>query len=89
MNIPVCIYTKDRFLLQCVLHGYDSSARLNYQPQSQDRTLTVQYKAPIRSQTLGPVTLGEHQYWPTGQCKGNYANPSTGQANTMFIRIVD
>lgn len=31
----------------------------HHQPHLPDRTLTVQYKAPIRSQALGPATLGE------------------------------
>src|SRR5689334_25029720 len=35
------------------------SWRGHHQPQSQDRTLMVQYKAPIRSQALSPMMLGE------------------------------
>src|SRR3954451_19976758 len=40
------------------MHGSYSSGRIT-KPQSQDRTLTVQDKAPIRSQALSPMMLGE------------------------------
>jgi hypothetical protein len=47
------------------------------------------YEAPIRSQTLGPMMLGEHRDRSTGQRKGISANPSTGQTGTMFLSILD
>src|SRR3954454_7857692 len=40
------------------MHGSYRSGRIT-KPQSQDRTLTVQDKAPIRSQALSPMMLGE------------------------------
>ena len=44
----------------------------------------MQNKAPIRSQTLGPATLGERRTRPTGQFQGSSANPSTGQIGPTF-----
>jgi hypothetical protein len=44
----------------------------------------VQNKAPIRSQTPGRTTLGEHRIRSTGQREGNSANRSSGQIGPMF-----
>ena len=49
----------------------------------------MQYKAPIRSQALGPMMLGERPAESTGQRKGSFANPSTGQIRQAFKDIVD
>ena len=49
----------------------------------------MQYKAPIRSQALGPVMLGERLAESTGQRKGSFTNPSTGQTRQAFKYILD
>ena len=49
----------------------------------------MQNKAPIRSQVIGPVTLGERQLQSTGQYKGNKANPSMGQIGMTFMGIIN
>ena len=56
---------------------------------SQDRTLKMQHKAPIRSQTLGPAMPGKYQNRTTGQHKGIRANPSTGQSDPVFESILE
>ncbi|POG18503.1 hypothetical protein CF117_19250 [Aeromonas veronii] len=62
---------------------------MHYQPHTQDRTLKMQHKAPIRSQTLGPAMLGNISIQSTGQRKGiMFANPSTGQIGLMFLSIM-
>ncbi|EBF4784799.1 hypothetical protein AC369_20290 [Salmonella enterica subsp. diarizonae] len=55
----------------------------------QDRTLGMQHKAPIRSQTLGPVMPGKYQNQTTGQHKGIRANPSTGQSAPVSESILE
>ncbi len=49
----------------------------------------MQYKAPIRSQALSPMIPGNVLTESTGQCKGTFANPSTGQIRQAFKDIVD
>jgi hypothetical protein len=44
----------------------------------------VQNKAPIRSQTLGPATLGERRIQSTGQREGSAASRRLGQTGTTF-----
>src|SRR6478735_7883832 len=51
--------------------------------RSQDRTLTVQNKAPIRSQTSGPATRGERRAAVDKSTPRTLANPSTSQAGPV------
>ena len=64
--------------------------RTHYQPHTQDRTLKMQDKALIRSQTLGPAMPGNVSVQSTGQRKGTLlANPSTGQIGPTLLSIVN
>src|SRR6185369_4080334 len=62
MHVEVRVNTENYFtLFRQMTHPVLLLRRDALPTRSQDRTLTVQNKAPIRSQTSGPATRGERR----------------------------
>ena len=92
MCIEMSIDPKNDFSPFCRLIAISvSSGELgsSHRSQSQDRTLTVQCKAPIRSLTPGPMTLGERPYRIDRSTQRHSPIPARVRVDQAFKAILD